>query len=551
MSHSFLDALFGVLFTSNICTSGGCFTLLPAQHWAYSFSISADDIEDITNLLLEKETPLSSVDLASDIIRKREDEARERFTKHYNGTKIYRPSDSYQVGDRLTFAKLDYATARVVSVRDGRATDLSPIKVAAVEFDDLHNQHDSSLREFVTAYPFEHPLNDDSLNLHPSQIEANYTFADILHEPGINIVDQVNDALERNPDLVRLAGTWFVRELLLDVDVGHLHLAEAVLDINDGGPMETAQILDQIGGLGDAPLPLQVFSLNYRMNQDDRFDEVGPAGKVLWHLTRLLPRLVREVPAILEYKPVEFDRGLLTREMLQLEYDLDDEHSPVSSPRPEEEVSLTLVYPHRRVGTLPINSETKYVFPAAKTPRIAVTIIDALDRREYPCWVVHEFKYVVGLAPIYQKHHLPVGAYVYLNPTDDRSRIEIEFDTYRPRTEWIPVVERLGGNQLRCQTAKRAIGADYDEMIIVGVSNLPEVDNLGKELQARRVTLTELLRGLVRELSKQNPQGAVHSKVLYSTLNVLRRCPPGPMFATLLTNPEFDYVGGNYWKMSI
>ena len=87
-------------------------------------------------------------------------------------------------------------------------------------------------------------------------------------------------------------------------------------------------------------------------------------------------------------------------------------------------------------------------------------------------------------------------------------------------------------------------------MIIVGVSNLPDVDSLGKELQAKRVPLAQLLRGLLLELSKQNPQGTVHSKVLYSTLNVLRRCPPGPMFATLLANPDFDYVGGNYWKLS-
>ena len=411
-------------------------------------------------------------------------------------------------------------------------------------------QPDSNPREFVTAYSIDHPLNDNAQNRHPSQLTADYSLADIVNDPDMNIVDQVNDALERNLDLVRLAGTWFVRELMLEVDIGHLHLAEAVLDMRDGGPLQPEQILHEIGGLGDAPLPLQVFSLNYFMNEDERFDEVGPAGAVLWHLTRLLPRLVREVPAVLQYEPINFSRSLLSREMMQLEYDLDDEHSPVTSSRPDDEVSLTLIYPHRRVGTLPINSETKYVFPDAKTPRIAITIVDALDKQEYPCWVVHEFKYVVGLAPLYQKHHLPVGAYVYLNTTKDRSRIEIEFDTYRPRTEWIPVVERVEGNQLRCLTAKRAIGADYDEMIIVGVTNLPEVDQLGKDLQARKVTLPELLRGLVRELCKQNPQGTIHSKVLYSTLNVLRRCPPGPMFAILVANPDFKYVGGNYWKLS-
>ena len=286
------------------------------------------------------------------------------------------------------------------------------------------------------------------------------------------------------------------------------------------------------------------------MKEDERFDEVGPAGQVLWHLTRLLPRMARQVPSILQYQPIDYDRSLLTRELRQLEYDLDDEHSPITSPPPEDEVSLTLTYPHRRVGTLPINSETRYIFPDAKTPRIAITIVDAMDKQEYPCWVVHEFKYVFGLAPIFQKHHLPVGAYVYLNRTDDRSRIEIEFDDYRPRTEYIPLVERTETNRLRFQTAKRAIGADYDDLIIVGVNNLPEVDKLGKEIQTKRVTLSELLRNLVAELSRQNPQGTVHSKVLYSTLNILRRCPPGPIFATLISNPDFEYVGDNYWKLS-
>ena len=121
------------------------------------------------------------------------------------------------------------------------------------------------------------------------------------------------------------------------VDIGHRHLAEAVLDMYDGGPLAPEQILREIGGLGDAPEPLQLFSLNYHMNQDERFDEVGPAGKVLWHLTRLLPRLVRQVPTILQYKAIDFDRSLLSREMLQLEYDLDDEHSPLTSPRPDDE----------------------------------------------------------------------------------------------------------------------------------------------------------------------------------------------------------------------
>ena len=525
--------------------------MLPPQHWAFSFSIGAEDIEGITNLLLDKETPLSAVQLAKEIIRKREANLRQQLQDQYQGTKVYRPADSFEVGDRLTFSHLDYATAIIVGLRTGQSIDLSPIKVAAVCFDDASHGCVNGQREFVVEYSAEHPLNDHDLNRHPSQVDTDYTIDDILNNQSTNIIEQVNDALERNPDLVRIAGTWFVRELMVDVDIGHLHLAEAVLDMYDGGPLATERILNEIGGLGDAPRPLQIFSLNYAMKEDERFDEVGPAGQVLWHLRRLLPRMVQQVPAILQYQPIDYDRALLTGDMLQLEYDLDDEHSPIASPPPEYEVTLTLTYPHRRVGTLPINSETKYIFPDAKTPRIAITMVDAIDKQEFPCWVVHEFKYVFGLAPIFQKHHLPVGAYVYLNRTDDPSRIEIEFDDYRPRTEWIPLVERTENNRLRFRTAKRAIGADYDEHIIVGVNNLPEVDKLGKEILTKRVTLSELLRNLVGELSRQNPQGTVHSKVLYSTLNILRRCPPGPMFATLISNPDFEYVGGNYWRPSV
>ena len=77
-----------------------------------------------------------------------------------------------------------------------------------------------------------------------------YSVDDIVNDPNTDIIEQVNDALERNIDLVRLAGTWFVRELMLEVDIGHLHLAEAVLDMHEGGPLGPEEILAEIGGLG-------------------------------------------------------------------------------------------------------------------------------------------------------------------------------------------------------------------------------------------------------------------------------------------------------------
>lgn len=524
--------------------------MLPAQHWAYNFSINSDDIDHITNLLLEKETPMSSAQLATILIQQRIEEQQAQLEQQYEGTRVYRPSQTYEVGDRLLFSVMNNATATVTDIRDGRSSDATAFKVAAVEFDNKKYNLPSREREFVVEYGEEHPLNNLDENQHPAMSVDEFSVEDILDDPKTTIIKQVNDALTKNPDLVRIAGTWFVRDLMLEVDIGHMHLAEAVLDMNGGGPMLTAKVLEEMGGLGDAPESLQIFSMNYHMNQDDRFDEVGPSGEVLWYLNRLLPRLVRQVPTILQYNPISYDRNLLSEEMLQLEYDLDDEHSPISSPPPEEEASLTLIYPHRRVGTLPINSETMHIFPGAKTPRIAITLVDTIDGEEFPCWIVHEHKYVFGLSGLYQKHHLPVGAYVYLNKTKDPSRIEIEFDNYRPRTEWIPLVSGIEKDHLQFETAKRAIGADYDDMIIVGVNNLADVDKLGNDVQNQQIPLAKLLRQLITELSKQNPQKTVHAKVLYSTLNILRRCPPGPIFATLIANPDFENVGGHYWKLS-
>ena len=520
------------------------------QHWAHQFSISAKDIDYLTNLLLEKETPMSSAQLATVLINNRIEDNVAELKARYDGTKLYKPSNSYEVGERLLFSTFDYATAIVTNIRNGKNNSAEDFRVIAVDFDNTEFNLTHRQREFAIEYAGEHPLNIDEIDLHPANSNEEYSAEEIIKHSQASILQQVDKALDKNPDLVRIAGTWFVQDLMIEVDIGHLHLAEAVLDMYEGGPLATGQILEEIGGLGDAPESLQIFSLNYHMNQDDRFNEVGPTGEILWYLHRMLPRMVQQVPAILQYNPIEYDRSLLVEDMLQLEYDLDDEHSPIVSPKTEGEVSLTLIYPHRRVGTLPINSETKYIFPEAKTPRIAITIVDGVDGEEYPCWIVHEHKYVYGLASIYQKHHLPVGAFVYLNKTSDPTRIEIEFDDYRPRTEWIPLVDNTDGGQLHFETAKRAIGAEYDDMIIVGVNNLQEVDKLGNDVQNQQVPLAKLLRNLITELSKQNPQKTVHAKVLYSTLNILRRCPPGPIFATLIANPDFENVGGHYWKLS-
>ena len=60
--------------------------------------------------------------------------------------------------------------------------------------------------------------------------------------------------------------------------------------------------------------------------------------------------------------------------------------------------------------------------------------------------------------------------------------------------------------------------------------------------------LVNNIRSTLQALAPLSPQGAVHLKTLYSALNVLRRCPPGPLMAALVANPEFEHVGDHYWR---
>jgi hypothetical protein len=145
---------------------------------------------------------------------------------------------------------------------------------------------------------------------------------------------------------------------------------------------------------------LAEFSLNHALQDDPRFDEVGPAGEVLWSLRRLEPDGVREVPSFLRYTEIPYDRSLLTEPMLKLEAQLDDE---LSEPEPSEhkdvrEVTISLIYPHLRAGTLPLSERTRSLFPTAyESPRVRFTLIDARSAIRMPAWVVREHGYVFGL----------------------------------------------------------------------------------------------------------------------------------------------------------
>ena len=81
------------------------------------------------------------------------------------------------------------------------------------------------------------------------------------------------------------------------------------------------------------------------------------------------------------------------------------------------------------------------------------------------------------------------------------------------------------------------------------MDDLAAVDKLSKLY--RNKPLIHIIRKLMTELGKLSPQGNVHAITMYSALNILLRCPPGPMLATMMGNPDFSYeIGGLMWQLN-
>jgi hypothetical protein len=311
---------------------------LQEDYWD-TFELREEDIEFIYNLLLEAETPLTTGELVNELVGERIRQEKDAIEQQRSsGGDTYFPKGHYQVEQNLIFPSLAWKRGQVMNVRPGQNPDLGDFEVIQVRFDDGDTrEYATGLEEHVLNQPPELDENDEGLNVR--MVLENYREELEAH---------LEDGLRSREDFVRIAGRWFPRALLVDINAGNLNLAEAVLDIAGGGPLPTSALLEQLELPSNVNPKLLEFSMDLALQEDPRFDEVGAAGKVVWFLQRLEPPEVLETPVTLRYGNIEYDRSLLTGEMQALERELDDELSPIQGKTPAlDEVEVRLIFPLR------------------------------------------------------------------------------------------------------------------------------------------------------------------------------------------------------------
>lgn len=516
---------------------------LQEDYWR-NFKFTDQDLEFLYNHLLENELPQTAAELSKALIAKRIDTEIQKLVnqKPSDGLR-YQPDGSYKVNDVIQFPALNWKKGTVSDIRKSNNPNLPEFDVLTVDFGGTESRmFASGLKDHTLNQPLK--VDDDDPMFKTDAVFTQY---------GEDIEAILTENFETVEDLVRIAGRWFPRALLVDINVGHLNLVEAVLDMNDGGPLSTRALMEQIDLPTDVNSKLTEFSLNLALEEDERFDEVGPAGETLWFLHRLEPEGVREAPVTLKYSgsaiPEEpVDVALANQLMKNVIDELEPDSGKVDKP---DQVTISLIYPHWRAGTLPMTKAIRKLFPSAyEAPRVQFKFIDTETNQEVSGWVVRTNKYVYGLHDWYQSAELIPGNYVTISKGNKAGEVLISAGKRKPNREWVRTALIGADGGIVFAMLKQLVSGSYDERMVAAIPDLEALDTVWNNGNYTRQPLEVTLKKVMKEQAKLNPQGHVHVQELYSAINLIRRCPPGLILSILQNRPWSTHMGDLYFRLA-
>jgi hypothetical protein len=294
---------------------------LTLRYWQ-DFELAEGELEYLSELLIEEESPLSVEGLAQRLMARRVTEEKAVWDDRKAKGLIYQPREAYAQGDRLVFSALGDAAGVVVAVRPGRHPEYSPFDVIQVRM-----EGDGELSEFAASLSHPHALNfiavDEDEDLAPDDLPA--LSSKLLERYGECVIPVLLERLRESPEFVSFGEEWFLRGFLLPTQEGHLNLAEAVLDLA-GGFASSEEMLDVLEMPKESGRAVQLFSLNHALATDEqgRFKFAGTDGRIEWCL-----------PRVAETKPLRFEKGpseINVNHVLDEVVEIVGEGAPTSAP---------------------------------------------------------------------------------------------------------------------------------------------------------------------------------------------------------------------------
>lgn len=514
-----------------------------ASYWQEQIDFTSADVEYLYDLILDKGEPVATAELVKALMGRQVRLEEEALRADLSNGRLYQPKDTYKVGERLFFPALDFAFGTVADTRTGSNPDYGDFTVVQVQM-----EPGDTVKEFASGLSGDHVLNRPEGDAGLFATEDLLSASELYDAYGSFVEEQLVAALSEHGEFIRSRDHWFIRGLLAEIQPGHLHLAEALIEVKRM-PVPTADFLPDLDLPAEVPEQIQVLSLSFALEHDERFDNVGDSGRDIWYLRRLAPGDVVKPPARLELTREVFDRQGIIPELLLIERQIDDEGSGEEVLGPSRQIyktTIALTYPHWRCGTLPLTVRTRRLFPQATTHHTPVVLVDGQSGDRMQGWIVHGASFVYGLRGWYDRYRLPVGAYIELERTRDPRVLNVNFRPQGLKPVWMRIAAVQRQN-LVFQMRKVPISCEHDDLLTIGEDDPAAIDNLWAQAEARGDSLLEIMVKILPELIKLSPQSTVHAKTIYSVVNVLRRVAPGPVFALLSTEPCFVSMGGGYW----
>jgi len=513
-------------------------------YWQERFQVSSEDVSRIYDRILDAGKPVSTSALAESLVENHCRREESQIQAELSRGPVYQPQEAYQEGQEVLFPALDYVWGTVVGTRPARNPAYGEFIAIQVQFEGGRR-----LREFASGLSGQHKLNRPQGEAGLSAAGELRSPAELYREYGPAADEKLINCLREHDEFVQLGTEWFLRELLVVVHIGQLNIAEALIEIK-GMPVPTAALLADLDLPAEVPEQIRAISLKRALEADARFDNVGTSGRDVWYLRRLTPQGVVNPPDRLVLRTESYKRQDISKELLLIEREIDDESGEEEGTGPSRPIYRTvaiLTYPHWRSGTLPLTRAGQGLFPKPTVRHCPVVLVDGQSGERMQGWVVRESSFVFGLQEWFKKHALPVGSLIKIERTRDPRVLTVDVKPERLRRVWVKVATVREG-ALSFQMQKLPISCQCDEQIILAEDDADAIDELQAEVVARGDGLFDVMAQIVPELVKLSPQGTVHAKTIYSAVNVLLRTPPGPVFAMLSTEPCFVAMGGGYWS---
>ncbi len=505
-----------------------------------SYTVSEKDLDSIYNFLLETERPLDKNSITRFIIDRviKEQEAIQKKEKLHGGRQ-YIPNQKYTKGESLVFPKKGWKSGKVLSVRQGHNPEYPELEVIEVQMGA------NEILSFA-ANLAQHKLNEPIVDVKDQLLDSDY----VTKTYGQQLTEKVASVLSNNKDVVCIARQYFPRALVVDIGIGHLNLCEAVLEMAQGGPLTTADLIEQVELPTDVNPALTEFSLNLALAEDGRFDEVGPAGVTMWFLKRLEPAEVQAPPVTLKYSGEILDQVQVETETGFGHMEICDELEPSMECESSDSASISLSYPHWRAGTIPLTNQLRDLFPTAyETPRVKFNFRDGNSKEVFSGWVVRPSKYIFGLRDWYEQMGIIPGSIVTISRSENPDEVIVQTNRNKNSKDWIRTVLVGADGGIVFALLKQVITCTFDDRMAIMVPDVAAVDAIWNNAAKQRQPIEKVILNMMRELGKLNPQGQIHAQELYAAVNVVKRTPPSVILKTLSTQPWAQHLGDLYFRL--